>query len=94
MSKMLVDTNMRLVCKPCGGPFHTAEFAPHVHRVMTEFWSGDAFGRAPMNGIFNAGGTRGHNTLKADAFTGGLGRSQWPRRRRGSNRSAVTTSRS
>lgn len=77
MSRMLADANLRFVCEPYGGPFHTGEVAPHVHRVMTEFWSGDAFGNAPMNGILNAGQGRRHNILEAEAFTGSPDRSQW-----------------
>ena len=77
MAKMLADVNLRFVCEPYGGPFNTGEVAPHVHRVMTEFWSGDGFGNAPMNGIFNAGEGKRHNILEAEAFTGHPSRSQW-----------------
>ncbi|MCF7731059.1 MAG: hypothetical protein K9N23_05200 [Akkermansiaceae bacterium] len=77
MSKMLADAKLRFVCEPYGGPFHTGEVTPFVHRVMTEFWSGDAFGGAPMDGIFNAGDGKRHNILEAEAFTGQPSKSQW-----------------
>ncbi len=77
MSRMLAEVNLRFVCEPYGGPFQTGEVAPYVHRVMTEFWSGDKFGNAPMGGIFNSGAGKRHNILEAEAFTGGPDRSQW-----------------
>ena len=77
MSRMLAEANLRFVCEPYGGPFHTREVAPYVHRVMTEFWSGDRFRGAPMNGIWEAGEGRRHSILEAEAFTGSPEHSQW-----------------
>ena len=81
MAKMLEEEKLRFVCEPYGGPFSTGEVAPYVHRVMTEFWAGAAFGGAVMdgmmNGIFNAGKGRRHNILEAEAFTGAPSNSQW-----------------
>jgi hypothetical protein len=77
MARMLGDANLRFTCEPYGGPFDTGEVSAHVHRVMTEFWSGSAFGNAPMGGIFNAGEGKRHNILEAEAFTGQPGNSQW-----------------
>lgn len=77
MGKMLEQENLRFTCEPYGGPFHTGEVSPYVHRVMTEFWSGDAFGHAPMDGIFNACKGQRHNILEAEAFTGAPGNSPW-----------------
>jgi hypothetical protein len=77
MSRMLADANLRFVCEPYGGPFHTGEVTPYVHRVMTEFWIGDKFGGGVSEDLFNAGEGRRHNILEAEAFTGGPDRSQW-----------------
>jgi alpha-L-rhamnosidase len=77
MARVLEKENLRFVCEPYGGPFHTGEVAPHVHRVMTEFWSGDAFSPNSMDGIFKAGEGKRHNILEAEAFTGSPDRSQW-----------------
>lgn len=77
MARMLEKENLRFVCEPYGGPFNTGEVAPHVHRVMTEFWSGQSFGSAPMGGIFNAGDGKRHNILEAEAYTGSPKNSQW-----------------
>ncbi len=77
MARMLEKENLRFVCEPYGGPFHTGEVSPHVHRVMTEFWSGDAYSPHGMNGIFNARDGKRHNILEAEAFTGSPDRSQW-----------------
>jgi hypothetical protein len=77
MARMLEKENLRFVCEPYGGPFHTGEVSPLVHRVMTEFWSGDAYSPHGMNGIFNARDGKRHNILEAEAFTGSPDRSQW-----------------
>lgn len=77
MARMLEKENLRFVCEPYGGPFHTGEVAPQVHRVMTEFWSGDAYSPHGMNGIFNARDGKRHNILEAEAFTGSPAKSQW-----------------
>ena len=77
MERMLAAEKIRFVCEPYGGPFHTGEVAPHVHRVMTEFWSGDSFGNGVQGGILNAGDGKLHNILEAEAFTGSPGKSQW-----------------
>jgi hypothetical protein len=77
MARMLEKENLRFVCEPYGGPFDTGEASAHVHRVMTEFWSGQPFGGAPMQGIFNAGNGKRHNILEAEAFTGSPQNSQW-----------------
>lgn len=77
MSRMLADEKLRFVCEPYGGPFQTGEVTPYVHRVMTEFWSGDRFEGGPMDGIFNAARGQSHNILEAEAFTGSPDRSQW-----------------
>jgi hypothetical protein len=77
MSRMLAEANLRFVCEPYGGPFNTGEVAPYVHRVMTEFWSGDKFSGGVSEDLFNAGSGKRHNILEAEAFTGGPDRSQW-----------------
>jgi hypothetical protein len=77
MERMLAAEKVRFVCEPYGGPFHTGEVSPHVHRVMTEFWSGDSFGNGVQGGITNAGDGKLHNILEAEAFTGSPGNSQW-----------------
>lgn len=77
MARMLEKERLRFVCEPYGGPFRTGEVSPHVHRVMTEFWSGDAYSPHGMDGILNAGEGKRHNILEAEAFTGSPGRSQW-----------------
>jgi hypothetical protein len=77
MERMLAAEKIRFVCEPYGGPFHTGEVSPHVHRVMTEFWSGDSFGNGVQGGIMNAGDGKLHNILEAEAFTGSPGNSQW-----------------
>ena len=73
MSRMLAEANLRFVCEPYGGPFNTGEVTPYVHRVMTEFWSGDKFSGGVSDGLFNAGAGKRHNILEAEAFTGGPG---------------------
>lgn len=77
MERMLAAEKLSFVCEPYGGPFHTGEVAPHVHRVMTEFWSGDSFSNGVQGGITNAGDGKFHNILEAEAFTGSPGNSQW-----------------
>ena len=77
MARMLAAESLRFTCEPYGGPFNTGEVAPFVHRVMTEFWSGNAYSPNGMNGIFNAGDGKRHNILEAEAFTGQPGNSQW-----------------
>lgn len=77
MERMLAAEKIRFVCEPYGGPFQTGEVAPYVHRVMTEFWSGDSFGNGVQSGITNAGDGKLHNILEAEAFTGSPGKSQW-----------------
>lgn len=77
MERMLAAEKIRFVCEPYGGPFHTGEVAPYVHRVMTEFWSGDEFSNGIQGGILNAGDGKKHNILEAEAFTGSPGKSQW-----------------
>jgi hypothetical protein len=77
MSRMLAEASLRFVCEPYGGPFHTSEVTPYVHRVMTEFWSGDKFTGGVSDGLFDAGQGKRHNILEAEAFTGGPDRSQW-----------------
>ncbi len=77
MARMLEEEKLRFVCEPYGGPFDTGEVAPYVHRVMTEFWSGDAFGGGVPGGIRNAGNGKFHNILEAEAFTGAPERSRW-----------------
>ena len=64
-------------CEPYGGPFDSGEVSAHVHRVMTEFWNGAAFGGGPMDGLLNAGEGKRHNILEAEAFTGAPDHSQW-----------------
>jgi hypothetical protein len=77
MSRMLAEANLRFACEPYGGPFNTGEVTPYVHRVMTEFWSGDRFSGGVSDSLFNAGEGKRHNILEAEAFTGGPDRSQW-----------------
>jgi hypothetical protein len=77
VQRLLHTAGLRFNCEPYTGPWVIGEAAPHVDRVMTEFWNGAAFGGAPMDGIFNAGDGKLHNILEAEAFTGGPGISQW-----------------
>lgn len=77
VSRLLREANLRFVCEPYGGPWHTGEVTPHVHRVMTEFWSGPSFQNAVEGGIMNAGDGGRHNILEAEAFTGQPGESMW-----------------
>ncbi len=77
MQRMLREANLRFVCEPYGGPFHTGEVAPHVERVMTEFWSADRFNATVQDGIMNAGDGKSHNILEAEAFTGAPDKCSW-----------------
>jgi len=77
MERMLGEANLRFVCEPYGGPFHTGEVAPLVHRVMTEFWAGSEFKAEIQNGIRNAGDGKLHNILEAEAFTGAPDQCAW-----------------
>lgn len=77
MERMLRAENLRFVCEPYGGPFHTGEVAPHVHRVMTEFWAADRFKSKVQNGIRNAANGKMHNILEAEAFTGSPDQCSW-----------------
>lgn len=77
MQSMLKESNLRFVCEPYGGPFHTGEVAPHVERVMTEFWSADRFNATVQDGIMKAGEGRSHNILEAEAFTGAPDKCSW-----------------
>ena len=38
MGRRVRAEGLELACEPYGGPFATAEAAPHVDRLMTEFW--------------------------------------------------------
>ncbi|MFO1491515.1 MAG: glycosyl hydrolase [Kiritimatiellia bacterium] len=55
-SKRFAEIGVRFACEPYGGPFDTAEAAPHLGRVMTEFWSGGDF-RGSVNAAFFKGRT-------------------------------------
>jgi hypothetical protein len=77
MERMVKAENLRFVCEPYGGPFHTGEVAPHVHRVMTEFWAANRFKAEVQNGILNAGDGKLHNILEAEAFTGAPDQCSW-----------------
>ena len=77
MARMLGEANLRFVCEPYGGPFHTGEVAPYVHRVMTEFWSADRFNATVQDGIMVAGENKLHNILEAEAFTGAPDKCAW-----------------
>ena len=77
MSRMLAQENLRFVCEPYGGPFHSSEVTPHVHRVMAEFWSHGEFGGGGADNLLNAGDGKRHNILEAEAFTGQPSYSRW-----------------
>jgi hypothetical protein len=78
VERRLREAGLRFTCEPYGGPWQTGEVAPHVHRVMTEFWtSPSGFRGGPQSGIFNAGDGKLHNILEAEAFTGGPENSRW-----------------
>lgn len=77
MERMLRAEKLRFVCEPYGGPFHTGEVAPHVHRVMTEFWAANRFNATVQDGILNAGNGKTHNILEAEAFTGAPDQCSW-----------------
>ena len=77
MARMLKAENLRFVCEPYGGPFHTGEVAPHVERVMTEFWAASRFNATVQDGIQNAGNGKTHNILEAEAFTGAPDQCSW-----------------
>ena len=76
-SRMLREAGLRFTCEPYVGPWQVGEVAPHVARVMTEFWTNDGrFGGALVGvdgGIMNGG----HNILDAEAFTGMPAFSKW-----------------
>jgi len=77
MQRMLREVNLRFVCEPYGGPFHTGEVTPFVDRVMTEFWAADSFRAGVQDGIMNAGDGKRHNILEAEAFTGAPDQVSW-----------------
>lgn len=77
MQRMLREANVRFVCEPYGGPFHTGEVAPYVDRVMTEFWAADTFRAEVQSGIQHLGEGRRHNILEAEAFTGAPDQVSW-----------------
>lgn len=77
MDRMLRAEKLRFVCEPYGGPFHTGEVAPHVGRVMTEFWAANRFNATVQGGIMNAGDGKLHNILEAEAFTGAPDQCSW-----------------
>ena len=77
MARMLKAENLRFACEPYGGPFHTDEVAPHVERVMTEFWAANRFNAPVYDGIQNAGNGKTHNILEAEAFTGAPDQCSW-----------------
>ncbi|MBN8460805.1 MAG: hypothetical protein J0M04_23490 [Verrucomicrobia bacterium] len=77
MGRMLKKENLRFDCEPYGGPFHTGEVAPYVHRVMTEFWAASRFSATVQGGILNAGNGKTHNILEAEAFTGSPDQCSW-----------------
>jgi len=77
MSRILAEENLRFVCEPYGGPFETTEVTPHVHRVMTEFWTNGEFGGGGADKLANAGEGRRHNIIEAEAFTGQPAKSRW-----------------
>ena len=78
VSRRLRAAGLEFACEPYGGPFHTGEVAPYVHRVMTEFWTGGgAFSGGVQAGISNAGDGKRHSILAAEAFTGAPEDSAW-----------------
>lgn len=77
MARMLKAEKLRFVCEPYGGPFQTREVAPHVERVMTEFWAANRFNATVQDGIQNAANGKIHNILEAEAFTGSPEQCSW-----------------
>jgi hypothetical protein len=66
-------------CEPYGGPWKISEIAPHVDRLMAEFWT---YAEKPkFNGHLNetvrVGLETGFNPISAEAFTGSPANSLW-----------------
>jgi len=77
VQRVLNEAKLRFACEPYGGPWEISGAAPHIDRVMTEFWSGVQFGGDTQEGFFNAGNGKRHNILEAESFTGGPNVSAW-----------------
>ena len=73
MGRRVRAEGLELSCEPYGGPFETAEAAPHVDRLMTEFWfTPDRPAKVDCRAWARwrrPDGTR-HNVIEAEAFTG------------------------
>lgn len=78
-SKMLRESGLVFSCEPYGGPWRPDEVMPHVHRVMTEFWtSGGKFvARRDLLETVAALRKSGQNIVEAEAFTGSPRDSKW-----------------
>ena len=65
--------------EPYSGPFVSAEVAPYVDRIMTEFWFATnltSVGTCGFNRFAAPGGGR-HNVVEAEAFTGQPKNCEW-----------------
>lgn len=65
--------------EPYSGPFVSAEVAPYVDRIMTEFWFATnltSVGSCGFNRFAAPGGGR-HNVVEAEAFTGQPKNCEW-----------------
>ena len=75
MHEKISAEGLKFACEPYTGPFSSEEVAPHIDRIMTEFWyrpgSGPNKGlksRRNFNTFAAPGGVR-HNIVEAEAFT-------------------------
>lgn len=73
MHEKLSAEGLQFSCEPYSGPFSSKEVAPHIDRIMTEFWfdplKKPSFrGRDGFNKFSSPGGGR-HNIVEAEAFT-------------------------
>ena len=73
MGRRVRAEGLELACEPYGGPFATAEAAPHVDRLMTEFWfAPDRPAKVDCRAWARLPSPKGgrHNVIEAEAFTG------------------------
>ena len=77
-SRLLREAGLVFSCEPYGGPWRQAEIMPHVHTVMTEFWTnGGKFHPFEIAPTVAAVRKSGQNIVEAEAFTGQPEDSLW-----------------
>ena len=77
MDRMLHDAGLTFSSEPYGGPWRQQDVLPHVHRVMTEFWTKKGtfkFGNSDTITWMHA---NHRNLIEAEAFTGDPADSKW-----------------